>query len=465
MALNTMEFAGRRVAIIGMARTGMAAAPILRDLGASVILSDAAGSTELGRKLNEADQFGVEVRVEARPEDSLFNAEIVIPSPGIPRDAPVLRLAAERGLPIYSEIEVAYRIAQAPILAVTGTNGKTTTTMLLGEMLKAAGKRTYVAGNIAADEVKQALITAAYLARPEDAIVAEVSSFQLEWVEKFRPKVGILTNITPDHMNRHKTFAEYCAAKGALFAAQTPDDVAVINAVNAPARAIGQRLRSRLYWFDRGNCATCDSACVQNGEMIVRWGGRPYKMGSVTNLKIPGSHNVENALAAAGAAVAFGVDPEAVREALMSFRGVVHRMEPVSEIAGVSYINNSMCTNVDAAVRSLEAMSQPTVLIAGGVDKNGDFEALGATIARHARHLILIGKDGPLIGEAARQAGFEAIETADSMEDAVQKAARIAQPGDAVMLSPACASFDMFTDFEARGEAFRQAVRCLSGGV
>lgn len=442
-----------------MARTGLATAPVLRDLGAQVLLSDAADRTALGDRLAAAEACGVEVRTGAGPEEALEGADLVVPSPGIPMDAPVLRLARRRGLPILSEIEVAYRIARAPILAITGTNGKTTTTLLLGEMTRAGGKRTWVAGNVAADEIKQALITAAARAEPDDVIVAEVSSFQLEWVERFRPKVGILTNVTPDHLDRHATFAEYIGIKARLFDAQAQEDVAVINAVNAPSRGVGQRVYSRVLWFDRGLCPQSDSACVRGGQIVVRWDGIERVVCPVEALRLPGAHNLENALAAAGAAVAFGIDPADAGRAIAAFHGVVHRMEPVAEIGGVTYINNSMCTNVDAAVRSLEALRQPVVVIAGGADKNGDFAPFGRAIARQARHLVLIGRDAPAIEAAAQSAGFTAISHAASMEEAVDLAARAAQPGDAVMLSPACASRDMFADFEARGEAFRRAVR------
>jgi UDP-N-acetylmuramoylalanine--D-glutamate ligase len=459
LTVEKSEFAGRRIAVLGMARTGLAAAPVLMELGAQVILSDSAGAERLGDRLDMARETGAEVRINSDPETALFGADLVIPSPGIPMDAPVLRLARVWDIPILSEIEVAYRICRAPILAVTGTNGKTTTTLWLGEMLREAGWRTWVAGNVSADEVKQTLITAAARAYPDDAIVAEVSSFQLEWVEEFRPKVGILTNITPDHMNRHKSFAEYAECKARLIASQRAGDVAVVNAVNAPSRAIGERAPGRLFWFDRGHCQKDDSACVRGGWITVRWSGEEYALCRVDELKLPGTHNVENALAAAGAAIAFGADPNAVEKALREFGGVVHRMERVAEIGGVLYINNSMCTNVDAAVRSLEAMDRPTVVIAGGADKNSDFAPLGAAIARQARQLVLIGQAAEAIERAAREAGFEAVTRADSMEEAVAAAERIARPGDAVMLSPACASFDMFADFEARGEAFRQAVR------
>ena len=461
MTLQKSEFSGKKVAVVGMARTGLAAAPVLKRLGAHVILSDSLPARELGDRYQEAMGLGVDVRAGARPEKVIAEADMLVPSPGIKPGSPVIQLALERGLPILSEIEVAYRIAEAPILAVTGTNGKTTTAVLLGEMMKAAGKKTFVAGNVAADDLKLPLISAAAQADSDDVIVAEISSFQLMWVEKFRPKVGILTNITPDHMNWHQTFQEYVSAKGRLFSQQEPDDVAIVNRLNAPARAIGERVKSRLFWFDRGHCMGDDSACTRSGRILVRWEGTEYDLGAVEDFQLPGRHNLENALAAAGAAISFGVDASGVSEALRSFRGVVHRMEPVAEVKGVQFINNSMCTNVDSAVRSLEAMTRPTIVIAGGASKNTNFEQMGTAIALYAKRVILIGEAADAIEDAARAAGFHPIERAGSMEEAVAAAAGFAESGDAVMLSPGCASFDMFADFEARGEAFRQAVRRL----
>jgi UDP-N-acetylmuramoylalanine--D-glutamate ligase len=459
MTLEKTEFAGKRIAVVGMARTGLAVAPILTNLGASVLLSDSQDRSDLGSRFDDAAYPGVTLLPGAGPEEALQNAEIVIPSPGIKPSSPILQLARQRGLTILSEIEVAYRFCKAPIIAVTGTNGKTTTTMMLGEIMRTAGKKTWIAGNIAADELKQALIDAAYRADHGDVIVAEISSFQLMWVEKFRPAVGVLTNITPDHLNWHESFAEYAGAKARIFAAQGENDVAVINALNAPARAIGEFVPSRLFWFDHGHCKKEDSSCVRDGRIVVRWNGAEHVMCRADALNVPGYHNVENALAAAGAAIAFGIAPDAVDEALLSFRGVVHRMEHVGEIDGVNYINNSMCTNIDAAVRSLEAMDRPTIVISGGAGKNTDFAPLGHALSQSAKHAILIGTASEAIEAAAHAAGFTAISHAETMDEAVETAVRLATRGDAVMLSPACASFDMFADFEARGEAFRNAVR------
>ncbi|MGC8666697.1 MAG: UDP-N-acetylmuramoyl-L-alanine--D-glutamate ligase [Chthonomonadales bacterium] len=458
------EFKNRRIAVLGMARTGMAAAPILKDLGARVALSDSRAEEGLGEAVRTAHALGIPVYAGAASEEVLEGADLVVTSPGIHPDSPILAEARRRRIPVLAEIEVAYRISKAPILAVTGTNGKTTTTMLLGAMLRSAGLRCWVAGNIAADAVKQTLIDAAYAAEASDVIVAEVSSFQLMFVERFRPQIGILTNVTPDHLNWHHSFREYVEAKSRLFAAQTREDVAVLSALNAPARSIGERILAQRLWFDRGHCLKDDCACVDQGRFVVRWRGTEHILCRVDDLRLPGLHNVENALAAAAAAVAYGADDEAISTAIRTFSPVVHRMEPVAEIEGVLYINNSMCTNVDAAVRSLEAMDRPTVVICGGVDKNSDFTPLGTAIALRAAGMVTMGAAAGLLEEAARGAGFHRIERAVDMDDAVRKAAAMAPRGGAVMLSPACASFDMYPDFEARGAAFRDAVRRLQEG-
>lgn len=455
-------FRGKRIAVIGMARTGMATAQVLHAQGASVLLSDGADAEKLGARAAEAQSLGVETRFAATPEEALDGVDMVVPSPGVPRNAPVLRAAVERGLPVLSEIEIAYLLSRAPILATTGTNGKTTTTMLLGEMLRAGGRTTFVAGNIAADAVKMPLITAAAQADEKDVIVAEISSFQLEWVERFRPAIGILTNISPDHLDRYDSFAEYAGYKARLFAAQTAADVAVVNAGNTPSREIGESVRAQRLWFAEDDPMRENAAFVRGNRLVVRWQGNDFPLCTTEELRIPGAHNQENALAAAGAALAFGIAPDAVTDALTTFCGVVHRMEPVAEADGILYINNSMCTNVEAAVRSLEAMDRPVVVIAGGVGKRSEFDALGPVFVRKARHLVLIGRDADALEAAARAAGFTAMSRADSMVSAVAAARAAAQAGDAVMLSPACASFDMFADFEARGEAFRQAVRQMT---
>jgi UDP-N-acetylmuramoylalanine--D-glutamate ligase len=460
--VSDSAFTGKKIAVIGAARTGMALVPTLTGLGAHVILTDSQSADALGSRASEAEGLGVPTRFGASPEEMLAGVDLVVPSPGVRVDAPVLRLAVRSGIPVMSEIEVAYRVAKAPILAVTGTNGKTTTTMLLGAMARAAGRPTFVCGNIAADDIQMPLITAAAQAGQDGILVAEISSFQLEWVEQFRPAVGVLTNISRDHQDRHASMAEYSQLKARLFAAQSSEDVAVLNAVSAPARTIGENVPSQKLWFDRGHCMKRSSACILSGRITVRWNGVEHDLGPVERIQLAGDHNVENVLAAAAAAVAFGLPDEAIIEAIGTVDRVPHRMEPVAEIDGIKYINNSMCTNVDAAVRSLEALKTPSVLIMGGQDKNSEFAPLATTVARLAKHVVLIGQAASVIEEALHSAGFRDISHADSMETALDSAVARAEVGDTVMLSPACASFGMFADFQQRGQAFRNAVNSLN---
>jgi len=376
----------------------------------------------------------------------------------------VLQEAVKAGVPILGEIEAAYRIAQAPILAITGTNGKTTTAVLLGEMLQAAGIETYIAGNIAAGDLAMPLIKAAHLAAPDAAIIAEISSFQLEWISTFRPKVAALLNITPDHGDR-QTWEEYVAAKWRIFENQTSDDFAVLNA-DMPPR---ERLQAKIWEF--GLDASDEYMVYSFGESIVvefsqRAPVQYYELCKVSEVKLPGQHNIENICAAAAMATAFGVGVEPIRRVATTFAGVVHRLEYVDTIKGVRYVNNSMCTNVDAFQKSLEALPESKVVIAGGVFKGGDLAPIAEAIAKNnVRALVLIGKSAPEIETAALAAGYEAVYRAGPIADAVEKAASLAQAGDTVLLAPACASFDMFKDFEDRGNQFKSEVARIAASA
>lgn len=464
------DFRDKRISVIGAARSGLAAARILTRLGAHVLLSDSQTAEKLGTaRIAEIEATGARFALGANTETALpAGTELVVTSPGVPKTAPVLQEAVRRGIPVWSEIELAYRLTAAPILAITGTNGKTTTTLLLGAILEAAGRNALVCGNVSADEIKKTLVEAAVEAEQGAILVAEISSFQLEWVERFAPKVAILTNITPDHLNRHPSFEEYAQTKARLFAAQGPEDWAVLNYDNPVARAIGQSaLPGRRCWFTRNPEPPDDgpAAWLQDGALAVRLEpkGPACAILPARDLPptLPGAHSVENVLAASIAARAMGVEVETIAQAVRNFDGVAHRMERVAEINGVLYINNSMCTNVAAAVRSLEAMERPTIVIAGGADKGLDFAPLAPALRAKAKHLVLLGAAAAKMETTFRAGGYTDISRADTLQDAITQARARAVPGDAVLLAPACASFDMFTDFEARGVAFRDAVRAL----
>jgi UDP-N-acetylmuramoylalanine--D-glutamate ligase len=437
------DFDGKTIAVLGMARSGMACAEVLTQLGATVRLYDGKPSAELLQAIAAARTLGIEPVVGGLEVD-YSGLDALITSPGVPRQSPVLQEAVARGVPVWSEIEAAYRVALAPILAVTGTNGKTTTCVLLGEMLRAGGRETYVAGNIAAGDIAMPLIKAAHIAPAEASIVAEISSFQLEWIETFRPKVAALLNITPDHGDR-QTWDEYVAAKWRIFENQTADDFAVLP-TELSQRHEREVLAARLLAFSTANAAQSMQVLCPDAQV-----------------KMPGTHNLENILAAGAMATAFGVGRHAICQVADTFTGVVHRLEYVATVNGVRYINNSMCTNTAAFEKSLAALPEPKVVIAGGVFKGDDLAPIAqAVVDNQVRALLLIGASAPEIEAAVHAAGFPRVFRAGSLAEAVAGAHAMAEPGDAVLLAPACASFDMFRDFEDRGDQFKAAVRTLS---
>ena len=456
------EFNNKTVAVIGLARSGLACCNVLTKLGARVIPYDGKPADALTEAIAEVTALGLTPVVGGAPLDYSV-LDYVVTSPGVRKDAAVLQEAVTAGVPVLGEIEAAYRIARAPILAITGTNGKTTTTLLLGEMLKAAGIKTYIAGNIAAGDIAMPLIQAAFDAPPEAAIVAEISSFQLEWISTFRPKVAALLNISPDHGDR-QTWEEYVAAKWRIFENQTTDDAAVIN----NELLIGSGNHNIKAWrWDFGLNQSDEFMVYSFGENILVEFTRnapvpEYELCLVSEIKLPGQHNLENLMAAAAMASAFGIGREPIRQVATTFTGVVHRLEYVETIDGVRYVNNSMCTNANAFENSLEALPEPKVVIAGGVFKGGEVATLADAVVKYnVKALVLIGRSAPEIEDATRAAGYENVYRAGTLVEAVTTAAGLAVPDDTVLLAPACASFDMFADFEDRGDQFKAAVRTL----
>jgi UDP-N-acetylmuramoylalanine--D-glutamate ligase len=456
------DLANRRISVIGLARTGLAVADVAAQRGARVTIYDKKPAADLTDAIAEAKRVGAEVCADDAPVD-LDNTDLLVPSPGVPRSLPVLAEAVRRGIEVISEIELAYRISSCPIIGITGTNGKTTTTILTGQIMAADGRETFIAGNVAAGDIKLPLISAAHRASGLDSvIVAEISTFQLEWIAGFRPKIAALLNVTADHLDRHADVHEYAALKARIFENQGPGDYAIINAENPVTASLAPSLHGRVLKFARLSEVE-EGAFVRGNDLVVRIGGRETTVCTREDIPLRGEHNVENVLAASCAAIAFGARPESIVKAVRDFREVEHRLEPVERIDGVLYINNSMCTNVDAAVRSVEAIAEPQIVIAGGKDKGSDYRELGEALARKAKHVILVGADADLIGRAAQDAGFDSLTRAASMQEAVEIARSMARPGDVVVLTPACASFDMFTSFEHRGQVFKDAVKSLKG--
>ncbi|HEY3413814.1 MAG TPA: UDP-N-acetylmuramoyl-L-alanine--D-glutamate ligase [Armatimonadota bacterium] len=450
-----MTFTGKRIAVIGAARTGVAVAQALVPRGASVCVLDGKPEAELAlaaAALSAAGATSVWGRDDG-PE--VAAADIVVPSPGVPKHAPVLRGAVERGQTVWSEPEVAWRISAAPIIGITGTNGKTTTTALLGRMLADAGLDARVGGNIAPG---RPLIDLAADAPADAFLIAELSSFQLEWIDGFTPLIGIITNITEDHLNRHKTMAEYTAMKARLFENQTLAEHAIVNADNPLALDVGRSSKGTLWTFSR-TTAVERGAFMRSGDMVFRDGETETEIVHASKIRIPGSHNRENAMAAAIAARIVGVPVDSLARTLRDFAGVEHRMEVVAEIDGVTYVNNSMCTNPAALASSLSAFWRPVVLIAGGAEKGLDFAPVPPMMAAWCRAVFTIGDFGPDLAAMAETAGVEPVRHSGDLASALAEAVKVAQAGDVVMLAPGCASFDQFADFEDRGNQFKALVK------
>jgi UDP-N-acetylmuramoylalanine--D-glutamate ligase len=454
MRVGELELRGKRVTVVGLARSGVAACKLLADRGASVLATDREPAEKLGVDLEALRRRGIRLETGGHTPASFLEADLIVLSPGVDATLAPVAQAAARGIPVWSEVELAYRVTAARFLAVTGTNGKSTTTSLLGAMVEAAGLPGVVAGNIgtALCEVVPTLSAAHW-------VTAELSSFQLETIVAFRPHVALLLNLAPDHLDRYPDLGSYYAAKARIFMNQTVEDVAVVNADDPPSRDVTRGLRARLHCFSRREAVRA-GAFLDGDRLVLARDGRPEPICPVSALRLQGAHNVENALAAVAGAAAIGVPAAAMAEALARFPGLPHRLEQVATIAGVCYVNDSKGTNVGAVVKSLEGYAGGVILIAGGKDKGGDFTPLRPLVASRVKTAILIGQARAKL--AAELAGACPLEEAPTLEAAVRRGAEIARPGDTVLLSPACASFDMFQDFEHRGEVFRQAVRKLA---
>jgi UDP-N-acetylmuramoylalanine--D-glutamate ligase len=455
------SLAGRRAAVVGLARSGVAAARLLRAAGADVTGTDAKPLDALGPEAAELQALGVRLLTGAVAADACAAAALVVVSPGVPVNHPALAAARARGARVIGELELGWRAMEAETFAITGTNGKTTTTALTGALLAEQPRPVLVAGNIGTP------LAAHALAFPADGLaVVEVSSFQLETTETFHPRVAAVLNVTPDHLDRHGTLAAYLDAKARIFANQTAADCAVLNADDEATRGLAPRTRAHVVWFSRLR-ALDHGVFVRDGRVAAQLNGHVEEIGPVAEIFLRGAHNVENVLAATACALWAGIAPETIRRGIGKFRGVAHRIEFVRDVRGAHYYNDSKGTNVASTLKALESFNEPIVLIAGGKGKGQDFAPLTAAARRRVRHAIVIGEDGPALGAALRAAGV-GVTAAASMDAAVEAARGLAGPGDVVLLSPACASFDMFDNFEHRGDVFKALVNRLeplgSGG-
>ena len=421
-----MELKGKTVLVFGAGKSGIGAAGLLADAG---------------------------------PDEQILRADLCVLSPGVPTDLPDVNRIRDAGVPIWGEVELAYQCSRGEVLAITGTNGKTTTTALLGEIMKrhAGREKVFVVGNIGNPYTDAALRT------DRDSIcVAEISSFQLETIHAFHPHVSAITNITPDHLNRHHTMEEYIRVKEMITLNQTPDDYLVLNYEDSELRSFGQRIagKVRVLWFSSARVLK-EGMYVEDG--VIRMSG-PFGNGDlipVDQLHLLGAHNYENVCTAALCALAAGVSADEIREVLKAFRAVEHRIEFVEEIDGVAWYNDSKGTNPDAAIKAVQAMIRPTVLIGGGYDKDSSYDEWIESFGGKVKALVLVGATKEKIAECAAKHGFEPVYLCESFREAFDRCRELALSGDAVLLSPACASWGMFRNYEERGEIFKEMVREL----
>lgn len=447
-----MGFEGKKILVCGMARSGVAAAQCLYECGAKVTISDNKTEEQLRQALEPLAEMDIRRALGGEKTD-LSVYDLVVTSPGIPLTAPILKEAAAAGVPIIGELEAGAQVSRAPLYAITGTNGKTTTTTLIGEIFRNYGKTAYVVGNIGYPFTACALD-----ATENDVAVAEVSSFQLETTTEFHPHVAVMCNITEDHLNRHGTMAEYIRIKERIFEKMDRNDYAVLNYDDEIVRGMAQRVPCQAAFFSH-RAEVQLGTYVEDGEMIFVKDGKKKKVIRVDEIYIPGEHNLENALAAAALTLLAGVPIKVVAHTLKTFQGVEHRIETVRTVDGVTYINDSKGTNVDASIKAVRTMRVGTVLLAGGYDKHTDFTPFAREIRESRIHTVVtLGDTAKQIEDALASVGFENFVHADTFEDAVNRARALAKPGENVLLSPACASFDMFDDYEQRGRVFKEIV-------
>jgi len=457
-----MDLRGKKILVVGLGKSGAAAAAFLKNRGAVVTATDAADEKDIGAAADEMRALGIALELGDHPPGSFESADLIILSPGVPHTIGPLLKAAEHGVPVIGEIELASRFINEPVVAVTGTNGKTTVTELLGEMLRLSGLQVFVGGNIGTP-----LISYVDSRERADVVVVEVSSFQLDTIATFRPNVGVILNITEDHLDRYPDLEAYARSKARLFENQTPEDIAIINGADPLVDAVCREISAKKLIFCSGKAA-CVGAVIGDDRIQVRLpetsAGTAGKNGREISLDLSrgtfrGRHNLENAGAAGLAALAAGGTVAGIQNALDSFKPPVHRLEFVDTIKGTDYYNDSKATNVNAVVRALENFTSPVVLIMGGRDKGSHFAALEERVRRHVKKLILLGEAAGAIASVLGQT--VETETVSSMETAVTAAAEAVLPGETVLLSPGCASFDMFISYADRGEAFKKAVRQL----
>ena len=449
-----MELNNKRVLVVGLGRSGAASALFLKARGAQVTVSDAKPQDELGEEIPVLLDHGIAVETGGHGERTFRGQDLIVVSPGVPTDSPPLVQARALGETVIGEIELAAQFLPGRIVAITGSNGKTTTTTLAGEIVAAGGYPTMVGGNIGTPA-----ISLVERATPETIVVLEVSSFQLETIQNFRPKVAVVLNVTPDHLDRHRTFAAYTDAKARIFENQRAEDFAVLNADDPTCVALASRTRAQVFWFGRKK-EVKQGAYVHDGRVLFRDASGQPEIMLVSEVPLKGAHNVENVLAAVCVGALMGCEAERIRKAVRDFKAVEHRLEYVATIRGVEYYNDSKATNVDATIKALESFPANVHIILGGKDKGSDYTVLNDLLRQRVKRVYTIGAAAGKIESQIK--GAAEIVHAETLETAVKRAAAAAQPGDVVLLAPACASFDQFRNYEHRGKVFKEVVQKLA---
>jgi UDP-N-acetylmuramoylalanine--D-glutamate ligase len=451
-----MELNGKRVLVVGLGKSGVASALFMKKQGARVTVSDTKSGDELRNEIPVLLDNGITVETGGHGDRTFQGQDLIVVSPGVPVDAPPLVQARSLGENVIGEIELAAQFLPGPIVAITGSNGKTTTTTLTGEIMTASGFPALVGGNIGTPA-----ISLAERAKPGTVIVLEISSFQLETIQSFRPKVAVVLNVTPDHLDRHRTFEIYAAAKTRIFENQQSEDCAVLNADDSTCVAMSKKTRAQIYWFSRQNEVE-RGAWVRDGNIVFRDGSGQREIMQVSEIPLKGAHNLENVLAAVCASVLMGCSAEKIRQAVHGFKAVEHRLEFVASIGGVDYYNDSKATNVDATIKALESFPSNIHLIVGGKDKGSDYTVLNDLLRQRVKRVYTIGAAAAKIESQIK--GSEVVH-AETLENAIRQAHASAQPGDVVLLAPACASFDQFKSYEHRGRVFKDAVQAMAKSI
>lgn len=444
-------YQGKRVFVVGLAKSGLAAARLLYELGANVTVNDQKPYEE-NEAAQQLEQMGIRVICGGHPLELLDEPfDLLVKNPGIPYSNPIIAKAMEKGLPIVTEVELAYEICEAPFIGITGSNGKTTTTTLIYEMLKEAEKKPLIAGNIGTVACEVAQTAAA-----DNWVVTELSSFQLMGIQTFRPHIAVLLNLFDAHLDYHGTKEAYAQAKGNLFKNQTESDYAVVNADDEWVRRLANLSNATKIWFSTTKPLEC-GAYLKDG--VLYWNDE--KVIHISDIALPGKHNLENILAAVSAAKLVGVENEAIVRVLTSFTGVKHRLQYVGTVNGRKFFNDSKATNILATQKALAAFAgQPIILLAGGLDRGNEFDDL-IPYLRHVKAVVLFGQTAPKLERVAKEAGIETVYHVDNVEKAVPVAYELSDPGDIILLSPACASWDQYKTFEQRGDIFVNAVHML----